>query len=221
MTTELTVRAVSKNRVLPYIMAKHYAKRCPIISYSYGLFKGNSLIGICTYGMPARSFNTLSCWKIIELNRLFLSENKSNQASFFISKTLKLLPKSILLVSYADVNWNHHGYIYQATNWMYSGKSLIKNKIYINNREMHRRSFCSKYGQFTKKKIEKLIQKGHNIIIKDQLSKHRYFYPIAKSKKERKQMIEWVQEHFGTYPYPKGKNQNYKIEEEKRKGFLK
>jgi len=59
----------------------------------------------------------------LELNRLVIDEgSKKNVLSFFVSQTLKKLPCPNVVVSYADTSQNHHGYIYQATNWIYTGK---------------------------------------------------------------------------------------------------
>jgi hypothetical protein len=46
------VGEISRQDCEPFIMNIHYAKRWPSISYSYGLFVGNELCGIVTYGSP-------------------------------------------------------------------------------------------------------------------------------------------------------------------------
>ena len=73
-----------------WLMNIHYAKRLPSITYSFGLFKDNVLIGIITYGMPVS--HTLCegiCGKeykdnVLELNRLCLLHNRKNEASFLV-----------------------------------------------------------------------------------------------------------------------------------------
>ena len=90
------------------ILNVHYAKRMPSISYAFGLFKDGKLQGVCTFGSPASHFLCIGVCgvehqsKVLELNRLVLTDNKKNQASFLIAKSLKLLPKPKIIVSYAD-----------------------------------------------------------------------------------------------------------------------
>ena len=52
--------------------------------------------------------------------------------------SLNLLPKPQAIVSYADTSQGHHGYIYQATNWIYTGLSAKRTERYdINNPNKH------------------------------------------------------------------------------------
>ena len=47
--------------------------------------------------------------------------NKKNEASYLVSKSLKMLPKPKIIVSYADTARNHIGYVYQASNFLFTG----------------------------------------------------------------------------------------------------
>jgi len=127
-----------------FILNIHYAKRKPSISYVYGLFDKGELIGICSYGMPpspilAESIIGKKDKKlVIELNRLVLKYNRKNEASYLVGKSIKLLPKPKIIVSFADENQNHKGIIYQATNFIYTGITQ-NNYQYVdkNNKEFH------------------------------------------------------------------------------------
>lgn len=109
------------------ILNVHYAKRMPSISYAYGMFDGEEMVGIVTYGSPASPWLCKGVCgeeyrkEVIELNRLVLMYNKKNQASYLVSKSLKMLPKPKIIVSYADTARNHIGYVYQATNFLFTG----------------------------------------------------------------------------------------------------
>lgn len=113
-----------------WLLNIHYAKRMPMISHSFGLYKDKILKGIITYGLPpSPDLCKGICGeqykdKVLELNRLVLEDNIKNYASYFIAKTLKLLQKPKIIVSFADPNQNHCGYIYQASNFIYTGTSL-------------------------------------------------------------------------------------------------
>jgi hypothetical protein len=105
------------------------AKRIPSISYAFGLYSEIGLVGICTYGSPCKLMNDGFCIfngdlsvPTLELNRLVVNDYlEKNVLSYFVSQTLSLLPCPLCAVSYADIGEGHHGYIYQATNWLYTG----------------------------------------------------------------------------------------------------
>ncbi len=119
-----------------WLLYKHYAKRIPSISYSFGLYSDNLLIGILTIGKPASpQLCDGICGKeyssfVYELNRLCINDGlEKNVLSYFVSKCLKLINKNMILVSYADTKMNHNGYIYQATNWIYTGATKERTDI--------------------------------------------------------------------------------------------
>ena len=88
-----------------WLLNRHYAKRIPSISFAFGLYDDNNLVGVCTFGSPpSPSLCTGVCGeqykdKVLELNRLIVDSPKPNSASYLVSQSLKLLPKpSIVLV---------------------------------------------------------------------------------------------------------------------------
>ena len=113
----------------PFILNIHYAKRKPSISYVYGLYQNEELIGICSFGSPASPAlckgiaGEKNRSKVIELNRLVLKYNRKNEASYLVGKSLKMLPKPKIVVSYADTAQDHKGIVYQATNFYFTGTS--------------------------------------------------------------------------------------------------
>ena len=80
----MRVLPIKSEEASPWILQKHYAKRLPSISYAFGLFDGNVLVGVVTYGMPASPFLCVGvCGEqhrniVLELNRLCLLNNKKN-----------------------------------------------------------------------------------------------------------------------------------------------
>ena len=52
-TGEYWVEKISYADTKPFILDIHYAKRMPSISYAYGLFDNDELVGIISYGSPA------------------------------------------------------------------------------------------------------------------------------------------------------------------------
>tara|TARA_R100001198_G_C5208295_1_gene194630 strand:+ start:289 stop:951 length:663 start_codon:yes stop_codon:yes gene_type:complete len=199
------VMTIKTNECKEWLLYKHYAKRIPPIQFAFGLFDiKNTMEGICTLSIPASRFN-LSL-DVYELNRLVSNDNlPKNTLSYFVSKVLKKIPTKKIIVSYADKNQNHHGYIYQATNWIYTGFSTVEKKIIVNGKELHRRTLYDTYGTSS---IDKLKKKGLSIEQIEQYGKHRYFY-ILDNKKNRKKIFQEIKNKYGTMPYPKGDNKRY------------
>tara|TARA_B100000795_G_scaffold14023_1_gene9614 strand:- start:282 stop:1226 length:945 start_codon:yes stop_codon:yes gene_type:complete len=131
-----------------WLLKKHYAKRMPQISYAFGLYINNELVGVCTYGMPPSSTLAESIAgknlkkNVLELNRLITTDNlPKNSLSYFVSQTLKMLSNNFIIVSFADSNVGHNGYIYQATNFIYTGMSTNTSKLIDKNgNEFHFRN---------------------------------------------------------------------------------
>jgi hypothetical protein len=182
------VCSIDKNLTYEWLLNKHYAKRIPSISYSFGLYDGNILIGVLTIGKPASPNlcnsicgNQFSNF-VYELNRLCVNDGlPKNILSYFVSKSLKLIKDKMILVSYADLEQGHNGYIYQATNWLYTGKSLSLSKyIDKNNNEFHFRNIghYQKNNRLNVSLVKRRINE-HNINkieIANYLKKHKGKY---------------------------------------------
>ena len=188
-----TVRSIAKHLCKEWLLHKHYAKRIPSISYAFGLFDDN-LIGVMTIGKPASPALCVGvCGEsnskyVYELNRLCVNDNlEKNVLSYFVSKCLNML-KDLILVSYADTSMNHNGYIYQATNWLYTGKTKERTDIGLEN-NTHSRHYNKNLDYSKNRKFRS--------------SKHRYIYFTGNKKK-------WLKElNYKIEPYPKGQNKRY------------
>ena len=52
------VKPIDSAQCKEWLLYKHYAKRIPPISYSFGLYTTDLILqGICTFGTPARMLN--------------------------------------------------------------------------------------------------------------------------------------------------------------------
>lgn len=176
-------------------MTYHYLKRLPTCLYSFGLFDTDELIGVIIYGRICSPGVVKSIVdeefrsSLLELNRLCLKYNRKNEASYFISKTLKLIPKDSIVLSYADTNENHLGTIYQATNFKYYGTTPTKRECFLPGLEhIHSRSafiYAKKYGL--------------DIEYRNRSKKHRYIYATGNSKDFLYSLIKYEETS-----YPKG-----------------
>jgi hypothetical protein len=218
------VRSIQNFECKEWLLYKHYAKRIPSISYAFGLFDNDNILqGVCTFGMPCRRYNNGGNIfdnqieiPTYELNRLVINDNlEKNTLSFFLSETFSLLPSPICLVSYADPNNGHNGYIYQATNWLYSGIAESGGKSFdwiLNGKYLHGRNMTVEYlkqlcgARYDPKKN---IYENFETIggeVHSQVGKHRYFMFLG----NKKQVLEMKQKlKYPILPYPKGENKRY------------
>lgn len=201
--TEYEVIPITNNEVSQWVMKKHYAHRMPSINYSFGLFskKKKVIVGVCTFGLGA-NYRESEAWKpfaLLELVRLCINEDiPRNGLSFLVSSSLKMLPTPRVIVSYADIEFNHCGYIYQATNWIYTGIGALSSKKFLidGEKELHNRA--STY-----------IKVGNGITsVRSGSGKHRYYYFIG-THKEKKQMMQILKKRWYILEYPKGKPNHY------------
>ena len=189
-----------------WFLYKHYAKRIPSISYSFGLYLENELVGVVTYGSPASSSLCRGIagddYKkiVLELNRLVLKNNIKNEASFLVSNSFKQLPKPSIIVSYADTSQNHTGYIYQATNFIYTGLSDKRTEWRMKNTNKHSKTICEQYT------LEERKNNPDKFEVIDRPRKHRYIYFIG-NKKDKKTLINKLK--YPISKYPKFDNKNY------------
>lgn len=193
-----------------WLLRKHYAKRVPAIEYSFGLFEDLILVGVCTFGPPPRVMNNGECIfkdyrvKTLELNRLCVKDDlPKNSLSFFVSRCLSVLPKPICVVSYADHTFGHYGYIYQATNWIYTGLNQIhERQVFLNGKEVHPRTACSM--GFTS--ISDWAASEPTVTLGEYTQKHRYFRFFGSKKDVAKMLSDLI---YPKLPYPKGENKKY------------
>lgn len=220
--SKFNITQVPKDTVYSLLKHNHYLRRLPNINYAFGLYKNNELMGVCTFGLPPSQtlcfgiFNGKYQDEILELNRLFLIKNEKNLASFFISKCLKLLPKPKVIISFSDISVNHHGYVYQASNWIYTGLSSKFTDYAVKGLEhLHHATIEDSVGRYDKNpnlnKKEALKKKyGDKLYKIERPRKHRYIF-ICGNKKQKRERVSELQ--YKICSYPKGNNKNYDIGE--------
>ena len=173
MKSEYEVVQIPYSATKDWILNIHYAKRMPSISFAYGLYRYDEMVGMVSYGTPASPFLCKGiCGEehkksVIELNRLVLKDNLPNEASFLVSRSLKLLPKPKVVVSYADTAQDHAGIIYQACNFLFTGTTKPRTDM---------------AGSEGKHSRHHLGDRKNRI---NRSAKHRYVYFIG-SKKDKK-----------------------------------
>ena len=200
------IEEIPSKMAIDFLLPKHYSGRKPPISKAFGWFKCkdtsiDNLVAVCTFGKPAspplckgvcgEKFSS----SVYELNRLCRIDEWNEPLSQFVAACLRRLRvMDWIIISYSDTAMNHHGYIYQACNFIYTGMTKERTDMYTPNGK-----HCRHY------KPEE--QSGYR---KVRSAKHRYIYFCSINKKLKK---EWKQNlNYPICDYPKGNNsENYKL----------
>ena len=204
----MIVIPIKNEETYSWLLEKHYAKRIPQIMFAYGLYVDNQLKGIVTYGIPASPSLCMGICgkeysdKVLELNRLCLADNNKNESSFLVANSIKLLPKPTIVVSYADTKQGHVGYVYQSTNFLYTGLSANRVDWTVKGLE-HKHSKTISDGMTLESIKEKY---GDDFYYTERSRKHRYIF-FHGSKMDKKIMLSKLK--YGIEPYPKGDSKNY------------
>ena len=209
---KILVASISAKEAEPWLLAKHYAKRMCPISYAFGAYRGTVLVGIVTYGTPASApLRAGICgdeWakKVLELNRL-CCENTENLASALVGRSLRLLPKPSVVVSYADTAQGHVGYVYQATNFIYTGLSAKRTDWKIKGREHLHGATVADESRGQENRAEWMRAKyGDDFYLADRPRKHRYVFPCGTAKQQADIRAAL---RYAVEPYPKGASTRY------------
>lgn len=201
---EIEFREITRDETKEILLNYHYLQRMPPLSVAFGAFYLDKLVGVMTFGKPPSNplckgvagerFSS----NVYELNRLYTFEDTPrNLESKFISYALKQLKnRNWIVISYADESMGHSGYVYQATNWFYTGKSARRTDVYVGNNG-HSREYSEVQREFVVRKVRS--------------TKHRYLY-ICGDKRFKKDVLEELK-----YPiieeYPKGEVRHYEVGE--------
>ena len=200
--SEYYVYPISRKTAIPMIVDKHYMKRIPPISVAFGLFKGEKLLGVITYGISASTTlrrgicGDKNADNVYELTRLWISDDAPfNGESFLISNSIQRLDKEII-VTYAEIEHGHLGIVYQASNFFYCGLSSKFSDPRVKGLE-HQHHTTYARGLNKQQLVEKYGEE--NIYYIDRPRKHRYVYFNAK-KKRRKNLIKQLSYPILDYP---------------------
>jgi hypothetical protein len=201
----MRVVQIERKDCAEFILNIHYAKRWPSISFAYGLFDGEELIGVCTFGTPASSPLRVGiagsdyASDVLELNRLCLKYNRRNEASFLVGRSLRLLPENKIVVSFADIGQGHLGTVYQATNFIYCGLSAKRTDWKVKGKEhLHGQTIADEF-RGVKNRAQAMREKyGSDFYLAPRSRKHRYIYITGgnKFKNDIKRSLKYKVESY-------------------------
>jgi len=170
----------------------HYSGVIPVGKLvKVGAWEDGKYIGAVIFGRGANN-NMLKPFGLnadqgCELVRIALTKHKT-PVSKIMALAIKFLAKSNkglkLIVSYADADQNHHGGIYQATNWIYSGlmNAGTMGAFIIKGKKTHPKSVHSKGVKQSIDEVRKHLDPNATIFYTK--GKHRYLMPLDKETKK-------------------------------------
>lgn len=175
----------------------HYSKTMPASKAAHiGVWEEGEYIGAVIFSWGANPNLSKAFYiemtQCAELVRVALKEHET-QVSRILAIASKMIkrqsPGLRLLVSFADTRQNHHGGIYQAAGWMYSGMTPPKMDLELNGEILQRRSYTGRNfggGRLRPPPGAKWVKSP---------PKHRYLYPLDDAMRKQ---IEPLRK-----PYPK------------------
>lgn len=180
---DMTVHLCERNEIKNFIETHHYSKNINgcISDYCFKLMHNDEIIGAAFFGRMAMAGQwkayTSNPAECTELRRLCcIDDTPKNTESFFIGKMLKYLKNNTTLkviVSYSDLEYNHTGTIYKASNFELVGVSPPSKVIYWNGKKYHDKAIRTKYKGELKPFAKRL---------KEALDNNEAFYSKTKGK---------------------------------------
>ncbi len=170
------------------------------------------MVGVVTYGTPSSAPLRMGIcggdWAdaVLELNRL-CCESTPNTASILVGRSLRDLPRPSVVVSYADIAIGHVGYVYQATNFLYTGLSAKRTNWVVDGQEhLHGQSVADQSrGQVDR--VGWMREKyGDKFRLEERSRKHRYVF-FCGNRRHCREMRAALR--YPVEPYPKGATRRY------------
>jgi hypothetical protein len=182
----------------------HYSKKIPVGKLvKVGVWEGGQFIGAIIFGdgllgPKGTVYGGVDKFKVAEIVRIALREHQ-HEVSRMIAIGIKLLRKRCpgieLVVAFADQGENHHGGIYQASNFIYTGESepgrMFKHQLtgrILHNRAVSVNGYRSHFGHVRK------VPRTDECEIIGRTRKHRYLLALTA---EMKMFVEKLKR-----PYP-------------------
>ena len=208
---EMIISQITKRVAQDFFARFEHLGNCGLGVWHYGTFFNGQLVSAVSFGPTSfnlqRSYlaniaNKYNC-RIIQLTRGGTRFDARKNTS---SKTLSLAFKEIrkrfgntIVVAYSDTKWNEIGTIYQATNFLYLGKTNPKGQAnyIINGRTMSGWTVRKKFHTRDMAKILEIDKNAKRLLL---TPKHMYVY-ICAGKTIKRRVIKDL--HGETKPYPK------------------
>lgn len=210
---------VKKFRVLPcarkeiqeFVESHHYSKSINGVKtqYCFKMTYENTIVGAVIFA----KFGMANVWrkysddesKVLELRRLCcIDEAPKNSESYLIGKCIRWLKNNTLvehIITYADMDYNHEGVIYKATNFNYLGTTSKGVRIKYGDKLYHDKTIRTYYKGKLKPyalRIKNALENGDACYIEAK-GKHIYYYHLKRKRNHTIDKIwnnstEWIME---------------------------
>ena len=188
------VKEISKEEALCMVQKYHYSNTLPKLNKHFlGFFLNGDLVGVITLGWGTRPLHTikklfpsLETKDYFEIGRMCMTEEMPrNSESQMLSACIKYVKKNYkdikVIFTWADGMLGKCGYVYQASNFIYTGyvggEFYLKDGIKIHVRSM-KQLLCDDY------KTDKRLTVRPTI---EQMKQYRYIYFVC-NKNEQKRL---------------------------------
>jgi hypothetical protein len=178
----------------------HYSRSLPAGKlFKMGAWEGDRFLGCVIFaygatpnlGKPYALVQTEVC----ELVRVALRSHRwpvSRIMRFALKALREENPGLRLVVSFADPNQGHHGGVYQAGGWVYSGKSADGRFFLIHGKVTHPRTVIGSGGENSIVGAKKIDPNATSVTVG---GKYRYLFPLDEAMKRKVEPLR--------KPYPK------------------
>jgi hypothetical protein len=204
---DMNVGPVSMKDTLEFCSRYHYTERAGHAMWRWGLWCGPVLYGVICYNWPspvagAAVFGSEYKQNVLHIGRLALPDSAPrNSESRLIGQSLRQLedehPEVWAVLTYAATDEGHIGYVYQATNAIYTGVGG-DGVVYKDQRGQHRSPRSTIAGSAAR--ITKKDARTRGWTVCEAGPKHRYVY-ILGNKTQRRQRLQMLK--YPILPYPK------------------
>lgn len=196
----MKVERIDKETAELFVSQKHYSRTPSIFWAGFGLVENGMIVGVAVYGQPSPPIQKHAFkdrdFRLYELSRVVVQTKTKNAASFLISHSLQMLESPCAVVSYADMERNHCGIIYQATNWIYTGSTISHDKLYIVDGKRTHPMTLRDMGITNPTRWAK----ENGIQTVKPFEKHRYFFLVGTKGQKRKMLSALAYPVVGLYP---------------------
>lgn len=196
----MTVGPVEQIDVREFCRRWHYTNSGGSALWNYGLYDGPTMVGIVAYNLPTRRacasvFGEEYAANVAHMGRLVCADDAPrNSESRLIGASLKMLavdkPNIWAVLTFAAQDEGHVGYVYQATNAIYTGTGGYYQNFSVDGR------LISTNG--TGNTLARMAALGGKVT--RALPKHRYVYILGTpaQRRERRKLLK-----LPSLPYPK------------------
>lgn len=198
---DTTVSRVNPSEVEEFCKRYHYIGRAGSALWNWGLWNGMTLLGVVSYNLPTRNacvsvFGPEHYDRVWHMGRLVLAEDAPrNSESRLIGQSLRAIqtehPETWAVLTYAAQSAGHVGYVYQATNAIYTGLGGDARGFSLVDADGRI------YGTTG---VNKAQAAARGLTVVPEPRKHRYLYVLG-NKTQRRERMKLLR--LPTLPYPK------------------